>query len=171
MKDKSGKTLKDIAEISNIPLSTVQKILNGETQNPNAEAVYNIVKAMGFRMEDLYEENNNVKREDSEDDGNLILCEIYERRIAEIKEQNEKYIEGLNNAHNDYINGLKTAHERHRHTYKRIINVMGVLLAALFFLFLIYFAMDYADKTWGIFFREGLNRQALATTINIISAP
>lgn len=161
MKDKSGKTLKDIAEVSNIPISTVQKILNGETQNPNAEAVYNIVKAMGFSMEDLYEENNNkAKREDSEDDSNLILCEIYERRIAEIKEQNEKYIEGL-----------KTAHERHRHTYKRIINVMGVLLAALFFLFLIYFAMDYADKTWGIFFREGLNRHALATTINIISAP
>lgn len=158
MKDNSGKTLKEIAETSNIPLSTVQKILNGETQNPNAEAVYHIVKAMGFNMEELYDESK--PRGDIDEDSISLIRQMYKERITEIKEQ-----------HNEYIDELRATHERLIKTYKRIINIMSLLLAVLFFLFLIYFALDYADQTWGIFFREGLNRQALATTINIISAP
>lgn len=157
MKDKSGRTLKEIAEISDIPLSTVQKILNGETQSPNAEAVYHIVRAMGFNMEELYDESKPARKDNEED--NDLLRDLYEQRIAEIKEQ-----------YNEYVSGLKAAHERHLKTYKRIINIMSLLLAVLFFLFMIYFALDYADRTWGIFFREGFHRQAIAT-INIISAP
>ena len=46
LKNKSNLNNKQIAERSNVPYSTVQKIFNREIQNPNVDSIYNIVTAM-----------------------------------------------------------------------------------------------------------------------------
>lgn len=85
LKEKANLNNREISDRSGVPYSTVQKIFSGETVNPNADAVYHIVKALGFKVEDLYEEVQN-KKMDSVD---LI-------KILEIQSKvNEQYINSL----------------------------------------------------------------------------
>ena len=85
LREKANLNNKEISDRSGVPYSTVQKIFSGETVNPNADAVYHIVKALGFKVEDLYEEIQN-KKMDSID---LI-------KILEIQNKiNEQYINSL----------------------------------------------------------------------------
>lgn len=85
LKEKANLNNREISDRSGVPYSTVQKIFSGETVNPNADAVYHIVKALGFKVEDLYEEVQNKKT----DSVNLI-------KILEIQNKiNEQYINSL----------------------------------------------------------------------------
>lgn len=85
LREKANLNNREISDRSGVPYSTVQKIFSGETVNPNADAVYHIVKALGFKVEDLYEEIQN-KKMDSID---LI-------KILEIQNKiNEQYINSL----------------------------------------------------------------------------
>ena len=85
LKEKANLNIKEISDRSGVPYSTVQKIFSGETENPNSDAVYHIIKALGFKVEDLYEEIQN-KKMDSVD---LI-------KILEIQNKiNEQYINSL----------------------------------------------------------------------------
>ena len=85
LKEKANLNIREISDRSGVPYSTVQKIFSGETENPNSDAVYHIVKALGFKVEDLYEEVRN-KKMDSVD---LI-------KILEIQSKaNEQYINSL----------------------------------------------------------------------------
>ena len=140
LKNKSNLTLKHIAERSDIPYSTVQKIFNGETQNPNVDYVFRIVTAMGYTMNDLYSTPNTTNKEEA---SIAIIREMYENRIAELKEQ-----------HKEHIADIKEAKTKHGKTYKTVLIIMGVIIGILLILFLIYFAMDFANNDWGIFFRD-----------------
>lgn len=85
LKEKANLNIKEISDRSGVPYSTVQKIFSGETENPNSDAVYHIVKALGFKVEDLYEEMQNQKP----DSVDLI-------KILEIQSKvNEQYINSL----------------------------------------------------------------------------
>ena len=85
LKEKANLNIKEIQDRSGVPYSAVQKIFSGEITNPNSDSVYHIVKALGFKVEDLYEEVQN-KKMDSVD---LI-------KILEIHNKiNEQYINSL----------------------------------------------------------------------------
>ncbi|MBR1949034.1 MAG: helix-turn-helix transcriptional regulator [Alphaproteobacteria bacterium] len=140
LKNKSNLTLKHIAERSDIPYSTVQKIFNGETQNPNVDYVFRIVTAMGYTMNDLYSTPNTTNKEEA---SIAIIREMYENRIAELKEQ-----------HKEHIADLKEAKTKHGKTYKAVLIIMGVIIGILLILFLIYFAIDFSTDDWGIFFHN-----------------
>lgn len=132
LREKSNLNIKEISDLSGVPYSTVQKIFADETKNPNADAVYKIVKAMGFTMEELY---GDIKEGSGSSDFALqiaIIRDMYEQRISDLKE----------------------AHEKHAKTYKTIISVCFGLIIILMFFFIVYFALDYANRDWGIFFRE-----------------
>lgn len=90
LKEKSNLTSKDISERSGVPYSTVQKIFNGDTANPNSEAVYQIVKAMGFKVEDIYKEENSPEGEESMTAVITAIKEAYESRITDLKESHTK---------------------------------------------------------------------------------
>lgn len=140
LKNKSNLTLKHIAERSDIPYSTVQKIFNGETQNPNVDYVFRVVTAMGYTMNDLYSTPNTTNKEEA---SVAIIREMYENRIAELKEQ-----------HKEHIADIKEAKTKHGKTYKAILIIMGVIIGILLILFLIYFAIDFSTDDWGIFFHN-----------------
>ena len=85
LKEKANLNNREISDRSGVPYSTVQKIFSGETVNPNADAVYHIVKALGFKVEDLYEEIQDKKM-----DSFAII------KIIEIQSKvNEQYINSL----------------------------------------------------------------------------
>lgn len=73
LKDKSGLTAQQIADKSNVPLPTVNRILSGQTQDPGYETMTAIIEAI-----DVPEEKDDRKR----------LIEIYERVIK----RKNKYI-------------------------------------------------------------------------------
>lgn len=85
LKEKANLNIREISDRSGVPYSTVQKIFSGETENPNSDAVYHIVKALGFKVEDLYEEVQNKK---------MDSVDLF--KILEIQSKvNEQYINSL----------------------------------------------------------------------------
>ena len=53
MKKKSGKTSKEISEITGISKSTIDKLFSGKTKEPYLKSTRSIVHAMGFTLDDL----------------------------------------------------------------------------------------------------------------------
>lgn len=53
LKDRSGCTAQQIADRSGVPLSTVNRILSGETQNPSFQTVADIVISLGGSLDAL----------------------------------------------------------------------------------------------------------------------
>ena len=53
MKTKSGMSNKDIAEKSGISLSTVNRIMSGQTDIPNYQTICDLVIAMGGSLDEL----------------------------------------------------------------------------------------------------------------------
>ena len=89
LKDKSGMSAKEIADKSGIPESTVTRILSGKTPNPTIISVMDIIKAMGGKASDVFDDNaqvntlpkvpqtvvNDIEKKNSE------VIELYERII------------------------------------------------------------------------------------------
>lgn len=85
MKQKRGLTNQQIAEKSKEPLSTVTRVLNGETENPSYRTVVNIV----FAMDGSLDEIEGIARPTEKTPEKVI--ELYERMI----ERQRRYIKFL----------------------------------------------------------------------------
>lgn len=138
LRNKSGLNVKQVAERADISYSTVQKIFNGDTQSPNVDHVFKIVTAMGYTMNDLYAIPGTSNKEEA---SLAIIREMYEHRIAELKEQHAHHIEDIKENATDRVK-----------MYRKAIVILSVIMAILFFLFLVYFMIDYSTEHWGIFF-------------------
>ena len=134
LKDKSGLNIKQISERADLPYSTVQKIFSGDTQSPNIDYVFRIVTAMGYTLNDLYPALGTSGKEEATV---AVIREMYENRIADIKEQHLMHIAEVK----DRIG-----------TYKIAVTVLSIATAVLFILFFTYFMIDYSTEHWGIFF-------------------
>lgn len=83
MKDASNMTAQQIADKSSVPVATVNRVLQGLTENPGFDTVYKIVKAMGGSLNDLDEDR--VCEPES-------LTQLYERGL-EYRERKIKKLE------------------------------------------------------------------------------
>lgn len=61
MKKVSRFTTKDLFEKSGVPIGTLNKLFAGQTQDPKLETVKAVVYAMGYTLNDLFEETDNKK--------------------------------------------------------------------------------------------------------------
>lgn len=152
LKNKSGLNNKQISERSTVPYSTVQKIFNKEILNPNEHSIFLIVTALGYTMNDLYYPDN--KPEGEETMAISIIREMYENRIADLKEQHKNAMDQSCSQYEKHIADIKDAKTKHGKTYRSIISILSGIIGVLFFLFIIYFAMDFSTGDWGIFFRD-----------------
>lgn len=75
MKNASGLTLQQISDKSGVPLTTVSRIMQGTTENPEFDIVCKLVRAMGGSLDELDEDK--VRAEAPE-----ALTQLYERGIA-----------------------------------------------------------------------------------------
>lgn len=85
LKEKSGLTNQQIVDKSGVPLSTVTRILNGQTDNPSYRNVADIVIAMKGSLDDI--EGIEHPEEKTPDK----VLELYERTI----DQKNRYIKFL----------------------------------------------------------------------------
>ena len=60
LKDKSGMTTKEISDKSGVPESTITRIFSGKTPNPTVISVMDIVRAMGGKAADVFDDNAQV---------------------------------------------------------------------------------------------------------------
>lgn len=80
---KGSMTAQQIADKSGVPVATVNRVLQGLTENPGFDTVYKIVKAMGGSLNDLDEDRV------CEPEG---LTQLYERGL-EYRERKIKKLE------------------------------------------------------------------------------
>jgi len=51
LKEESQKTAREIAELSGVPLHTLNKLLNGQTTNPTYTTLKSVLAALGYKLE------------------------------------------------------------------------------------------------------------------------
>ena len=89
LKNKGNFTIETISNLSGVPESTVKNIFSGKTEDPRFETVSAIVTAMGGSLNDI---NSKKEKEDIEMNAVIMIKEVYEKRIAELKEANKEHI-------------------------------------------------------------------------------
>ena len=88
-KNKLKLTNVQIANASDVPLSTVTKILNGETKDPSANALRSIAKTLGLTLDELYDDNTQ-----DDDSASKIFRIILEEKNRELAKE-QKYVRAL----------------------------------------------------------------------------
>ena len=83
-----------------------------------------------------------------------VIREMYENRITDLKEQHQNAMAQSCAQYEKHISDIKEAKTKHGKTYKAVITILSSIIGVLFFLFIIYFAMDFSTGDWGIFFRD-----------------
>ena len=125
LKKKTGMSTKQIADNTNLPERTVNRIFSGETDHPRVDTIHLIVTALGGSLNDIFADTNVVVATESlvevkenidvvEAERDLITAEnaILKDKVAALAAENEmlkmqlKHKEEIIALHN-YYNKLK----------------------------------------------------------------
>lgn len=81
LRDERGLTNAQIAELSGVPIGTVNRLLSGQTENPTAQNIADIVAALGGSIDVVMgiKQGENVK---INNDVYTTTCEMYREIIA-----------------------------------------------------------------------------------------
>lgn len=92
LKSKGNFSWSDLAALSGLPDATIRKIFSGETADPRLDTVARLVTAMGGSLDELI-----GRGEKAEVEMNAIMSvkEVYEARIADIKDSSHAHMESL----------------------------------------------------------------------------
>lgn len=60
MKEQRGLTTREIAQLSNIPEPTLEKLFAGQTKDPKLNTITQLVHSLGFTLDDLINEQKNA---------------------------------------------------------------------------------------------------------------
>ena len=102
LKEETGMSWADLSAATKLPDSTIRKIFSGETADPRLETISLIVSAMGGSIDTMLsgksgkEETPHGETPHEEmPDGFNEVRNAYKKRLAEMQESYEKYIESL----------------------------------------------------------------------------
>lgn len=131
-KNEINLTYADIASTADVPVSTVQKIIEGSTKDPAFASVAPIVIALGHTLDEYF----GVKTENSKDVTMYSLMQAsYESLLREkdiiLKMTEEKY-EAQIKSNNEKHDQENKANEKSKKYLKTIILVLGSALAVFF---------------------------------------
>ena len=70
-------TNQQIADLSGVPLSTITRVFNGQTDNPNIGTIEDIAKGMGVTLDDV----TGIKQSEEKFDSNDNLIQLYKEII------------------------------------------------------------------------------------------
>lgn len=93
LKNKGNFSWNDISNLSGLPDATIRKIFSGETADPRFETVAKLVTAMGGSLNDIIGDTKD--KEDVEMNSIIALKEVYEARIADLKESSNEHTSSL----------------------------------------------------------------------------
>ena len=97
LKEKLSITNDQLAQISGVPESTIARILNGTTDNPNFQTIVDIVRTLKGSvdiMEDLYREEKPVQKEEETNVSEKEIVAAYQATIA-TKDKWIRFLAGL----------------------------------------------------------------------------
>ena len=102
LKKRTGLSVKQIAEKSNLPERTVNRIFSGDTDNPYMTTLIPIVNALGGSLDDIFADTSvvvatetvvelqeNVETVNSEKDLLLAENKILQDKVAVLTQENE----------------------------------------------------------------------------------
>lgn len=102
LKKKTGMTAKQIAEKTNLPERTINRIFSGETEHPYADTLDIIVKALGYDLGDIFADTKVIVASDDlveikesvdvvEAERELVLVEneMLKTKVAALTTENE----------------------------------------------------------------------------------
>ena len=102
LKKEKGMSKKQIAEKTNLPERTVNRIFAGETEHPRIDTLYLIIKALGGSLNDIFADTNIVVATEK-------LVEIKE--VAEVVEAEKDAISAENAILKEKIAALTSENE------------------------------------------------------------
>ena len=82
LKEKSGLSFQEIAKRSNVPASTISRILSGQTDSPGWQTVADLVQAMGGSLDEMMGIKEPTQKEAEKPKGDEALIALYERELA-----------------------------------------------------------------------------------------
>ncbi len=92
LKNKGNFSWSDLSNLSGLPDATIRKIFSGETADPRLETVAKLVTAMGGSLDELV---SGERKEKVEMNAIMAVKEVYEARIADIKESSVEHVNSL----------------------------------------------------------------------------
>lgn len=129
LKKKTGMTAKQIAEKTNLPERTINRIFSGETEHPYADTLNSIVTALGYDLGDIFADTKVVVATDdlviikesvdlveAERDLSLVENEMLKTKVAALTTENE--LLKKENQHKDELLAL-------HNYYKSVISGMA----------------------------------------------
>lgn len=128
MKKDAHLTNQQVADLSGVPLATVNRILSGQTENPTFDTVVAMAKAMGGSAEELM---GISKVEEVETRGYDKLAELHRQHIYQYEEH------------------LKTQRE-HIKSIKILVRILFCIIAFLLLFEFGYILLDFFNPTGGV---------------------
>ena len=102
LKEETGMSWADLSAATKLPDSTIRKIFSGETADPRLETISLIVSAMGGSIDTMLSGKSAKEKtphwgipHKETSDGFDEVRSAYEKRLAEMQESYERYIESL----------------------------------------------------------------------------
>lgn len=83
LKDDSHMTCQQVADASGIPLSTVNRILSGQTLNPSFITIASMIRAMGGSLDDFFDGESVPDSLPESADCNDDIIEMYREMLSQ----------------------------------------------------------------------------------------
>ena len=100
LKNQGNFTFDDISNLSGISKDTVKNVFSGKTEAPRIETVAPIIYAMGGSLDSIY---NPDKKESSDTISIVMLKEMHERHLSDIKHHYEHRLLEIKERHEERI--------------------------------------------------------------------
>lgn len=120
LKDETGMTIQQIAEISRVPQGTVSHIMNGETQNPTFSNVADIIYALGGSLDDMTGKSKSANSE---------CCESIN---AEYESIMQKALDSSRDSFNNAYANTKAVYEKERDMLTEMIHMKDIWIRRMF---------------------------------------
>ena len=119
LKDKSGMTTKEISDKSGVPESTITRIFSGKTPNPTIISVMDIIKAMGGRASDVFDDNAQVNTQ----------LKVPTKVLTEMEEKNLEIV----NLYKGIIDSKDETIQSKDKMIKTLVSVVLILIGVIVF--------------------------------------
>lgn len=108
LRTKAGLSYKQLASLCNLSETTITRICNGETADPNFSTVSSIVAACEGSLDEIAGLRQAIEQKSSFE----VMCEKYEARLASEKRSTDERIASTKKSYEDRILQLNSSHDR-----------------------------------------------------------
>lgn len=161
LKEDSQLTSAQIAEISKVPLSSVNRIMSGQTENPTFESIAAIVKALDGSLDEIA----GITKKGVHAPPSDSIITAYQEIIAAKNDKYNDMVAAKDDKYNDMVIAKDDKYNSAKENYEKLISANDLtvkilqkwfkvfcgLLLIIFLAVVIYLVVDASNPAWGIF--------------------